>query len=515
MVLLDIQTEKQIQDILYSLSFCLPELALVFIFLFSLLADLFAKNVRIVIPTLYIGLFIVAFLTLKQFTLVSQEVLLFNGMIKLTSTKVLFKLLCLFCVFITVFFATKDPLIYRHSKGSNEFFIILSAILVGLYWMVMASNLLMIYLSIEMVSICSYLLVAYHHAEKRSTEASSKYIVFGALATAVMLYGLSLLYAFTGALDVEGSLFLARLSKIPMEASSLALFLFLSGFIFKISAVPFHFYTPDVYEGSPFSVITFLSTAPKIAGFAILTSFISVFTFGIDQYQIVWPKFAWEKLLAIISIITLFVGNLSALRQTNLKRLMAYSSIAHTGFMLMALLVFSSMGSIALIYYLIAYVIMNMGAFMVIGLFNFKTGIENIHDFKGMAFVAPVTSACLVIFLASLIGLPPTAGFMGKFFLFSAVFESYVISSDPLLLLLLIAGVINTLISLFFYFRIVLYMYFRKSEIQKLSWKNSYVLQTFIILFAFFILLIGLFPSNIIRFIQAYLTPASHIQFLF
>jgi NADH-quinone oxidoreductase subunit N len=511
--------QEQLTDILKSVEYFSPEIVLSLTFLAAIFAHLFSKKKNEYMTEFVVisGLLIATYFTLEQLKisnllapssepratrliysseLEARSLKLFGGMLLLNSKAIIFKLIFLLSSFLFFIFSSYYHQIKNTSKGKAEFFILIPVFVLGMNLMAMASHLLMMYLALETVSILSYIFVGYKSTEKKSSESAIKYALFGAISSAVMLYGISLLYGFAGTLELHDGNFLANLSKAPEFASSLAILMVMAGFIYKISAVPFHFYTPDVYEGSPVPVVAFLSVAPKAAGFAVLINFIGIFVFPFENYHLVWPKFNWENNLIALSIITMTVGNFSALAQTNLKRLLAYSSIAHTGFILMALAVFNDLSNVSLFYYLIVYMIMNFGAFIIIGLFEEKYNALNLNDYKGLAKSAPFISVCLVIFLASLTGLPPTGGFVGKFLLFSSVWESYTLSQNPWLLYLLIAGVINTVISLFFYLKIPLNMYFRKSDKDHapLPWS---VLSFVVFVLTVAILLIGIFPSEL------------------
>jgi NADH-quinone oxidoreductase subunit N len=322
---------------------------------------------------------------------------------------------------------------------------------------------LSIMLGLEFLSLLSYLYISFDIKNSSNAESSTKYIVFGLFATAVMLYGITFLYGLSGSLYLDAG-FLSELSKAEPAMVAMAIILFAAGFLFKISAAPFHYYSPDVYEGSQPSTLAFISTLPKIAGFAVLYLFINRFHFQYQGSTLIWPHFNWEKVLAIIAIVTMFVGNLSALAQQNLKRIFAYSSISHTGFLLMGLVVFSSTGLDALFYYLLIYVISNFALFFILQYAESKYGIKELSQFVGFGKKEKFLSGLLVVLLASFTGLPPLAGFLAKFFVFSGVFEQYQVSHEPWLLFVLIAGVLNTVIALFYYFNIARVVFLKPGE---------------------------------------------------
>ncbi len=333
----------------------------------------------------------------------------------------------------------------------GEFFGLFTLAVLAMILMAGSTNLLMIYLSTEFLSYISYILTGFLRDNRRSNEASIKYFLFGAVTSATMLYGISLLYGATGSLDL---LQIAQGLQANAGNQLLALFaaaLMLTGFGFKIALVPFHQWSPDAYEGAPTPVTTFLSVGPKTAGFAIL---IRVFLTGILAYQ-----GAWVVLLGVISALTMTVGNIIALSETNIKRLLAYSSIAQAGYMLIGLVGLNAstaspiVGLNSVLIYIFAYLFTNIGAFLIVIAIENQTGAVDIPEYRGMIRRAPFLSAMFVFFMLSLAGIPPTAGFIGKFAVFTAALQSGQV-------LLAAIGVVNSLISVFYYFRIVRPMFF-------------------------------------------------------
>jgi NADH-quinone oxidoreductase subunit N len=360
--------------------------------------------------------------------------------------------------------------------------------------MAMATNLLMIYLSVEFVSVCSYIMAAFLTGSQRSEESGMKYALFGAVASAVMLYGISLLYGFTGTLDVLSIEFLEGLSHVNILSSAVAVLFTLAGLAFKVSMFPMHGWVPDVYEGAPTPVTAFLSVAPKAAGFALLLRFVSALS---SEFSLL----SLENSIAVLAIVTMTLGNFAALWQSNIKRLMSYSAIGQSGFLLMGIAAYSITGQTAILFYLIAYTIANLGAFLVIGYFSNTFHSEELEDYKGMGIKYPVASACMVVFLVSLIGIPPAAGFLAKFFIFSATAESYLLSKNILLLIMLVAAVINTVVSLFYYFKIPQNLYLRKSKTDITLDKGNILFLVIIITLAAVTLVLGLFPNKVIGMI--------------
>jgi NADH-quinone oxidoreductase subunit N len=348
-------------------------------------------------------------------------------------------------------------------RKMGEFYGLLIAVVAGMFLMAVSTNMLMLYLSLELVSYVSYVLVGYVKEDRRASEASLKYVLYGSVSSGAMVFGLSILYGLTGELNLVKAG--AALGGHPgTEAAVLvASFLVMAGIGYKIAAVPFHFWCPDVYEGAPTPLTAFLSVAPKAAGFAMLVRF-SYHVFAMNPGGVLGAV-NWPAMIAVISAITMTVGNVIAVQQTNVKRLLAYSSIAHAGYVLMGLAsvdpatgVLSQRGIFGVLFYLGVYLFMNLGAFTVVTVLRGKIGNEeNLDDYRGLGARSPLLGVTMAIFLFSLTGLPPFAGFVGKFFLFAAVI-------DAKLYWLAIVGILNSVISLFYYARILRAMYLLPQE---------------------------------------------------
>jgi NADH-quinone oxidoreductase subunit N len=371
-----------------------------------------------------------------------------------------FKVLVALSTVAIIVFSFHSVEVQASVKRMGEYAALLIAATLGMYLMAGASNLLMIFLAIELSSLSSYVLAGYTKEAPDSSEASLKYVLYGALSSAVMLYGISLIYGMTGTADLEGiRAVLAGGSGVNYPLLLIATIMILVGFGYKISAVPFHFWTPDVYEGAPVTITAFLSVASKAAGFAVMIRYLFGTSAGMlgQETLATVQGFEWPKLIAIISVLTMTLGNIVAVWQENVKRLLAYSSIAHAGYMLMGVVVYSQAGLSAILIYFVAYFLMNLGAFYVVMLVAGKTGSEDIAAYKGLAYRSPVLAAAFFIFLISLTGLPPTVGFVGKLYLFSALLDAEWIW-------LAIVGVLNSVVSLYYYVRIVRNMYLRDAD---------------------------------------------------
>jgi NADH-quinone oxidoreductase subunit N len=343
---------------------------------------------------------------------------------------------------------------FRNSRelrglGQGEFYALLLAVTLSNVLMATANDLAMLYLALEMVSVTSYVMVAYLKGDRLSNEASLKYILFGAVSTGSMLYGLTLLYGLTGTTKLPAirEALTVGLSDENRFAVYAITFLVLAGFGFKTAIVPFHFWCPDVYQGAPTPVTAFLSVAPKAAGFAIMARFFfqGLATGG----QGAWDQIIdWPTVLMVISVLTMTVGNVAALTQTNMKRLLAYSSIAHAGYIMMGVVALSENGARAMAVYLLAYLFMNLGAFLVVTLIHTQDGTFDLRDYPGLYRRAPFLTLAMAIFLLSLMGIPPLIGFMGKLYVFAAVVERgygwYAV-----------AGALNAAIAAYYYARVM------------------------------------------------------------
>jgi NADH-quinone oxidoreductase subunit N len=304
-----------------------------------------------------------------------------------------------------------------------------------------------------MVSITSYVMVAYMKGDRMSNEASLKYILFGAVSTGGMLYGLSLLYGLTGATSLPRiQEFLAGgLTEANRTAVHLIALFVLTGFGFKVAAVPFHFWCPDVYQGAPTPVTAFLSVGPKAAGFAIMTRFFfsGLAVPGTGRWDLT-GTIDWPQVLMLVSTLTMTVGNVAALTQTNMKRLLAYSSIAHAGYIMMGVVALSENGARGVMIYLLAYIFMNLGAFLVVTLIHGQEGTFDLRDYPGMYRRAPLLTLAMAVFLLSLVGIPPFVGFMGKLYVFSAIIEK-----GPAYWWYAVVAAVNAAIAAYYYFRVL------------------------------------------------------------
>ncbi len=339
------------------------------------------------------------------------------------------------------------------SRYLGEFYALLVFAALAISVAVSATNLILVYIGIEFLSITSYILAGFLRDNKRSEEAAIKYFLYGASAGAVMLYGMSLLYGATGSTDLVaiGQVFTATGTDLLLGV--VAIVLLLAGFGFKSSLVPFHQWAPDTYDGAPTPVTAFLSTASKAAGFAIAGRvFLTALPDFIDS---------WTAILAAVAMLTMTIGNLTALKQTSVKRMLAYSSIAQAGYILLGLVAVNPndtfSGLNGLMIYIFAYLFTNIGAFLVVMVLERQNEIYDIEEYSGLFQRSPGLALLMTLFMLSLAGIPPTAGFMGKFFVFAAVVEQQ-------LLVLAAVAAVNVVIGAAYYLNVVRYMAFRPSE---------------------------------------------------
>ncbi len=385
-------------------------------------------------------------------TAVDRPVAIFNGLLVLDAWALFFKGLSCAAAGLSILIAAPSAEIPRARLA--EYLALLLTITVGLCLMASASDLLTAILSVELVSVVSYALAGFKKGHRQSAEAALKYVIYGSVASGLMIFGTSWLYGMWGTTSLLGapahlSEFLGRGGETGKIAVIVAVVLVLCGLGFKVAAVPWHMWCPDVYEGAPTPFTAFLSVAPKAAGFALMVRFLSVVS---------GAGIPWEPLLGVLAAITMTAGNVAALAQTNLKRLLAYSSIAHAGYLLMGLAAGSATGTEAVALYLVLYLFMNLGAFLAVGVVSRLSGSEVMYEFRGLSARAPFTAIAMALFLFSLTGLPPLAGFIGKFHLFRALLEG----GTPWKVGLALVGLFNSVLSLYYYARVVKAMFLDK-----------------------------------------------------
>jgi len=443
--------EEQLSSIIESTKFLQPEFVLVLGIIVLVVLDLFDAYPG---PKLKIFTSIVVGLTCFGMTLYQwylDELVFFSDTLQLNKLIVFFKLLFIAGYLFSFLFTSKNM---ENWYSKVEYHILLLGLLLGTLFMVMANNFLVVFLAIELVSLSSYLLTNFRF-HKESYEASIKYLLIGALATAFMAYGISLIYGSSFSLAVEPDDI-----KSP-ELLFIGYGIFLFGLLFKITAAPFHIWAPNVYQLAPIPIAAFFSVIPKLAGIVILYKITRGFT-GRAFFE------EWQYLLSILIILTITIGNLSAYFQKDARRLMAYSSIAHSGYLLIGLLVVNVFGIKSIAFYGAIYLFMNFTVFLIINILENK-GFDTIEAYGGLGKLMPLAGIAVVISMISLTGLPPTAGFTAKLMIFSSLWEELNGETVLLLPIVFIFGLLNTVVSLFFYLKIPFSMFFRLTPTEDIN----------------------------------------------
>lgn len=445
-------------DLWAQLPAVLPELGLATLAVIVLFADIYGSFAtrRNVVFVSAIGMALLAFVPLiwaPDPTLFENGQLLWGGMINYDPLSQIFKVMLLLSGAVTCLMAVAD----KGVGGKGEFYLIVIIATLGGVMMSSASDLILVFVALETLSIPLYMLAGFRRGDLRSAESGMKYFLYGAFASAIMLFGFSLLYGFAGTTNLAG---IAAAMGAGLEDSVVAvmtaLVMVIVGFGFKISAVPFHFWTPDVYEGAPTPVTAFVSVSSKAASFALLLRFMTaVFPLELVVGGVIIQDF-WVNLLVAVSIATMTLGNVVALRQSNIKRLLAYSSIAQAGYTLIGVAALQagddSLAVASVSFYMFMYIFTNLLIFGGVILFISVTGKEDIKDLAGLNRRSPWLALAITIALLSLGGIPPAAGFFGKFFLFQAAVNANLVG-------LALIAVVNAIVALYYYLVVVKVMY--------------------------------------------------------
>lgn len=417
-----------------------------------------------------------------------QHIESFGGSVVLDNFATFFKMTFLVAAGLTVLIT--DKYMEREECNHGELYSLILFAVVGMMLMASGTDLMTIFLGLEVMSVTLYVLAGFNRANKKSNEAGLKYFMLGAFSTGFMLYGMALIYGATGTTrlykiaEVVGQMTLPS-TNIMLVAGML---LMMTGFAFKIAAAPFHMWTPDVYEGAPTPMTAFMSAGPKAAGFAAL---LRLFLVALPTLQVEWSQVLW-----VLAVLTMTVGNITALRQDNIKRVLAYSSIAHAGYALVGFAAANGTGTAGILFYMLSYSFMNIGAFAIIILVSKKGETNgNVSDYAGLGFKRPLLALVMTIFLFSLAGVPPAAGFIGKFYLFSgAIQEGYI--------WLAVIGVLNSAASVYYYLRIMVYMYFKEST-EDFEWvKVTAPVALALVIAVAGTLILGIVPSVVLEYAQ-------------
>jgi len=382
----------------------------------------------------------------------------FGGAVLEDNFAIFFKVIFLIAAALAILIS--DRYMVQEDCNQGEFYPLILFATIGMMLMASGTDMMVIFLGLELLSVCLYVLAGFNRASLKSNEAGLKYFLLGAFSTGFLLYGMALTYGATGSTKIAA---IASFAAGSTAVASNPLFmvgmlLIAVGFSFKIAAAPFHMWTPDVYQGAPTPVTAFMSAGPKAAGFA---AFLRVMIFAFPMLHQDYSHLLW-----ILAVLTMTVGNIIALSQDNVKRMLAYSSIAHAGYALVGFTALNAEGAAGILFYMLSYAFMNIGAFAVVVLVG-KKGEKNgnVQDFAGLGFRKPLLAVALCVFLFSLAGIPPTAGFIGKFYLFSAAIKSGYIG-------LAIIGVLNSAASVYYYLRVMVYMYMKEGS-EDFSWAGA------------------------------------------
>ena len=457
--------------------FILPELFLSIVIMFLLMLGVFIKkSFKLVNLLAILSLLFAIALILNQ---PSEIIKIFNESYIIDPLAIFMKVLTLlFCFFVLL--SSKDY-IETNNIDKIEYPVIILASTLGMILMISSYDLIIFYLGLELQSLCLYILASFKRDDVRSTEAGLKYFVLSALASGLLLYGCSLIYGFTGSTNFE--IISANLDEANTGAVFGIVFIII-GLAFKVSAVPFHMWTPDVYEGSPTSVTSFFALVPKIAAISVFIRFMYVpFVNLISQ---------WQTIIIFLSIASMILGAVAAIGQTNIKRLMAYSSIGHMGYALAGLATGTNLGIQSTIIYLTIYLVMNLGAFGCIFMMKRENVFyENINDLSGLSKNHPMVALSFLIILFSLAGIPPLAGFFAKFYVFMAVIEVKMYA-------LAVIGLVTTVVSAFYYLRIIKIIYFDKPN-KPFEESYDWGLKITLILSSILILIYFIYPSILVN----------------
>ena len=477
-----------------NLELFIPEITLAVFAVLVILLDLFFQRKGLLAVISLVGLVVAAGFTIAMGMTdmwggSSQAI--FNNMLAVDNFALFFKLLFAGIAFLVILAST--DYIAKFARFQGEYYALILLSTLGMMLMAATADLISLYIALELTSISLYVLVGFLK-DRKSTEASLKYLLLGAIASAVLLYGMALVFGFTGQTQLgeiaEAIKGIQSVSASP--ALLMGIVMLIAGFGFKIAAVPFQMWVPDVYEGAPTPVTAYLSVASKAAGFAlILRVFYSAF--GIPE----WLSMNWGMIFAALAVISMIIGNVLAIPQTNIKRMLGYSSIAQAGYLMVGLATLgfapasSILGQSTILFFLASYALTNLGAFIAVIAISHKINSDDIADFTGMGKRAPVLALALTLCLISLIGMPPAAGFMAKFYIFSAA-----VQND--LLWLVVIAVLNSVISAYYYLRVVKVMWFGEpASEEKVPSSGAPRLALFLCCLG--VLLLGIIPGLVMR----------------
>jgi NADH-quinone oxidoreductase subunit N len=466
-----------------SLKVISPEIILlVFGLLILILEPLLKGNKKSFLPHLsWIGVILSLVMVLRLWDMERSS---FHRMVVSDNFSSFFSIIFLLGTFLVIL--SSVGYLKKESMLQGEYFSLILFSTIGMMLMASSLNLIVIFLGLEVMSVSLYILAGFRKTDLKSNESSMKYFLIGAFASGFLLYGIALIYGVTRTVNLEELLVI--FSSTGFEKPILLFIgigLLIVGFGFKIAVVPFQMWVPDVYQGAPTPITAFISSGPKAAGFAAL---LRVFVFGLGNLKPDWTAILW-----ILAALTMTMGNVIAISQTNIKRLLAYSSIAHAGYILVALIAGGYSGVSSAMFYLLAYVFMNIGAFIVV--ISLGENRTDLDDYSGLGWKYPWLGVFMTIFMLSLAGFPPTAGFMAKFYVFSAAVKSGYVG-------LVIIAVLNSFVSVYYYLRVMVVMFMRtsSSNIEPVSF--PYLWSLALLLCISGTLLLGIFPQNFLLLAQ-------------
>jgi NADH-quinone oxidoreductase subunit N len=442
---------------------------------------------ELIVPVAAIGLLIAVFTIVR----LPAHASIFHAMLVISPLNSLFQIIVLFLAFFTILLTRAEPGL----TNQGEYLAIILLAAVGLMLLVGSEELLTIFIGLELTGLSLYILTGFDKARAVSAEAALKYFLFGSTASAFTLFGLSFIYGLTGTTTLEdiGS----RLATLPVQPILLAgIVMTLIGFAFKIAAAPFHLWAPDAYQGGPVSSAAFIASGSKVASFVVLGKILLI-GFGPLHGDAAWHAVAggWMPILSALAALSIVIGNLAALVQKNVRRLLAYSAVAHAGYTLLGLIAGGRAGFSATLFYTTLYGITLVGAFGVVGFVRRETGGEELSNFAGLRDRSPLLAACLAIFVLSLAGLPPLAGFFGKFYLFTVALGS---AEHYGLLWLVVIALLGSLISLYYYLLILKAAFVDDSKSAAFILRSDGVTQLAIAVLAIAVLLIGILPASLL-----------------
>jgi NADH-quinone oxidoreductase subunit N len=456
----------------------MPEIAMTVLAIAMLMAELVIKRKET------IGFFTLIAAGITSYMLIGSMGATFGGMFVSDGYSSFFKLIFMVNLVLTVLISPRYLETMRINFG--EYYSLILFATLGMMLMASAADIIVLYLGLELMALSTYILAGFVRYDIKSNEAAMKYLLLGAFASAILLYGTSMIYGLTGTTNLKDiAVYIVNNDLSFNPVLTLSVILFAVAFSFKIAAAPFHMWAPDAYEGAPTPITAFMSVGPKAAGFAVLGR-VFITAFGSVQFN-------WAPVLVVIAILTMAVGNIVALSQTNIKRMLAYSSIAHAGYMLLGIIAGTPDGMASVLNYMLIYAFMNIGAFAVIIMLRTETFRgEEITDYQGLSKTHPLAAALMLVFMFSLTGIPPMAGFMGKFYLFmSAINAGYT--------WLVIVAVIFSAISAYFYLRIVMLMYMKEPR-EAVQLNSSPAIAVALTVTVAAVIVIGILPSPFLTF---------------